>query len=448
MARYELIVRNGRVVTELGVENSDVAVSGGIIAAVGPELEGGAASEVDVAGRLVLPAVIDAHVHFNEPGRTDWEGWATGSRALAAGGGTVCLEMPLNAHPPTLDGAAFDAKRAAAEAASVVDFGLWGGITPVNIHALDELASCGVIGYKAFMSASGTDDFPLTDDDTLYRGMAHAARYGLPVAVHAENDAITHGMARRARAAGKTAMRDYLDSRPAIAELEAITRAITLAEAAGCALHIVHVSTGRGVALVAEARERGVDVTCETCPHYLWFTGEDAERIGALAKCAPPLRDEAERAMLWTQLIAGDIDFVASDHSPAPPAMKESDDVFANWGGIAGCQHLLSAVVIGGAGHGLPLPDIARLTAGAVARRFRLAGKGGLAVGNDADLVIGEMTGGDHEPVHCYYRHPANIWDDVLRGFRVVSTLRRGQWLYRDGKPAPPTPGQLLTPAG
>ena len=228
--------------------------------------------------------------------------------------------MPLNAVPPTVDGAAFDAKVAAAAGRAHVDVALWGGLVPGDLDRLDELAARGVVGFKAFMSASGVEEFPAADDLTLLEGMARAARLGLPVAVHAESDAITSALARRAVAAGRTAMRDYLASRPVVAELEAIGRALAFAAETGCALHVVHVSTGRGVALVAGARARGVDVTCETCPHYLVLDADDAERIGALAKCAPPLRAAAEREGLWAAL--DDVALVATDHSPSPAELK------------------------------------------------------------------------------------------------------------------------------
>ncbi len=447
MPTYDFIVRGGNVVTERGAMVADVAVSDGRFVAVAPDIEGDATATIPAAGLDMLPGVIDAHVHFNEPGRTEWEGWASGSAALAAGGATACCEMPLNAHPPTLDRAAFDTKREAAERASLVDFALWGGLTPGNLDRLEELAECGVVGFKAFMSDAAMDDFPHADDDTLYEGMRRAAALGLPVAVHAENDAITRGLARRARAEGRTGARDYLASRPAIAELEAIGRALLLAEESGCALHIVHVSTGRGVALIAEAKDRGVDVTCETCPHYLVFTEDDVERIGALAKCAPPLRDTAERDMLWSELLAGDVDLIASDHSPAPPAMKEGEDFFAVWGGISGCQHLLPALVTAGIDHGLSLPEVARLTASAVARRFRLPGKGGIAVGHDADFFLGKrLTAGELAEEQCYYRHPRHIWAGKCDRYRVVTTVRRGEALVREGKVVGTAGGQLLRP--
>ena len=276
-------------------------------------------------------------MHFNEPGRTDWEGWATGTAALAAGGATACVEMPLNAHPPTVDGAAFDAKAEAARASAKVDFALWGGLVPGPLERMDELAERGVAGFKAFMCDTGIDDFAAADDDVLAAGMERAAALGLPVAVHAERPS-------ELRAMDGDGWRAWVASRPPRAELAAIERALELAQAAGCSLHVVHVSTGAGVAAVAEARARGADATCETCPHYLALTEDDLERLGTLAKCAPPLRPAEERDALWRELARGRIALVASDHSPCPPAMKEGGFARA-WGGIAGAQSTLALLL-------------------------------------------------------------------------------------------------------
>jgi allantoinase len=295
------------------------------------------------------------------------------------------------------------------------------------------------------MAASGVDEFPAADDLTLLEGMARAARLGLPVAVHAESDELTRRLTRRAVVEGRTAMRDYLRSRPVIAELDAIGRAIAFAAETGCALHVVHVSSGRGVALVAEAAARGVDVSCETCPHYLVLDADDAERLGAAAKCAPPLRPAAERAALWERL--DDVALVATDHSPAPDALKQGADLFAAWGGIAGAQTLLALLYDQGVvERGLPLERLAQLLASGPARRFRLApAKGALAAGADADIVLLD---------------PAADWtiarDDLLdrnklspfagrtlRG-RVVRTILRGRTIARDGRITGPPTGRVL----
>ena len=377
MSRFDLIVRGGTVVCQDDVKIADVGIVGETIAEVGPDLSGTSRSEINAGGLHILPGVIDAHVHFNEPGRGDWEGWSTGSAACAVGGTTTVAEMPLNAHPPTLDGPSFDAKLGAATAQSHVDFALWGGLTPGNLDQLDELAERGVIGFKAFMSNSGIDDFAAADDATLYEGMRRAAALHLPVAVHAENDAITANLARRAIAAGRTGARDYLASRPAIAEIKAISRALLLAEETGCALHVVHVSTGRGVALIAEARAAWRRCHRRDVPSLSLFDENDLARLGALAKCAPPLRPSRDVEALWHALERGDFQFIASDHSPAPAEMKAGEDFFQIWGGISGCQSLLAALLSPGhVAHGLPLPLLARLLATGPANRLRLAGKG------------------------------------------------------------------------
>jgi len=444
---FDVIVRGATVVTAGGPERLDVGVVDGRVAALEPELEGSAGEELDARELHVLPGAIDAHVHFNEPGRSDWEGWETGTRALAAGGATVGVEMPLNAHPPTVDAAAFDLKLDCARRAAHVDFALWGGLVPGNLDALDELAARGVAGFKAFMSASGMEDFPRADDLTLYEGMQRAAALDRLVAVHAESEAITSGLAARARGAGRTGIRDYLASRPAIAETEAVARAIMLAEETGCALHVVHVSTGRGVALVAAARARGVDVSCETCPHYLLLTDEDAEALGAVAKCAPPLRPESECQALWRALADGSLPMVASDHSPAPPELK-AGDAFAAWGGISGCQHMLPLLLgDGNRDRGLRLERIADAVAGFVARRLRFGAKGRLEVGADADLALVDLAG--EAPLAAgdlLYRHRHSPYVGRTLRARVVRTLARGRTVFAAGRVFAPPAGRLVTP--
>jgi allantoinase len=448
---YDLIIRGGTVVTEAGERAADLAVADGQVAEVAPEVGGAARAVIDARGLHILAGGIDPHMHCNEPGRTSWEGFASATAALAAGGFTSMIDMPLNANPPTCDVAAFDQKLAAAQASAIVDFALWGGLVPGNLDDLDDLAERGVAGFKAFMSTTGTEDFQPADDLTLYQGMQRAARLGKIVAVHAENRTITDGLARQALAAGRTSMRDYLSSRPAVAEAEAILRAITMAEETGCRLHIVHVSTGRGVALVAEARARGVDVSCETCPHYLVLSDEDAERIGALAKCAPPLRDQGEIAALWQQIDAGNLTIVASDHSPAPPDMKTDPNLFAVWGGISGCQSTLGLLL--SAGHterGVPLTTITRLISAGSARRFGLwPRKGAIATGADADLALVDLSQSAalrDEDLH--YRHRQSPYTGMrLRG-RVAHTLVRGQQVVRDGQVIPTPVGRFLHVTG
>ena len=447
---FDVLVRRATVAgTGPGGERRlDIGVTDGLIAALGPELAGPATEEIDATGLHLMPGVVDAHVHFNEPGRADWEGFETGTRALAAGGATSAIDMPLNAHPPTVTTAAFDEKRRCLERSALVDMALWGGLVPGGVEAMDELASRGVVGFKAFMCSSGIDDFPGVDDLTLYEGMCRARSLALPVSVHAESEAITAGLAQRARAEGRTAMRDFLASRPSVAELEAIARAIALAEDSGCSLHVVHVSTGRGVGLVAEARARGVDVTCETCPHYLVLTEEDAAVLGNVAKCTPPLRPRSESEALWHALADGTLPMVASDHSPAPWAMKDADDAFAAWGGISGCQTMLALLLSEGhRGRGLELDLIARVTSGYVARRFCLAGKGRLDPGADADLVLVDLAGSRALCAEdLYYRHRHSPFVGRTLRARVARTLVRGRTVFADGQIVGPPAGRLLIP--
>jgi allantoinase len=443
---FDLIIRGATVVGAGG--RLDVGVADGLIASLGPELAGPASEEIDAAGLYLLPGVIDGHVHMNEPGRADWEGFETGTRALAAGGATAAIEMPLNAHPPTVTAAAFDEKRRCLERRAFVDIALWGGLVPGGVEAMDELAARGVVGFKAFMCSSGIDDFAGVDDLTLYEGMCRAAPLGLPVAVHAESEAITAGLAQRARAEGRTAMRDFASSRPPVAELQAIARALALAQESGCSLHVVHVSTGRGVAAVAAARARGVDVSCETCPHYLVLTEEDAEALGSVAKCAPPLRQPAESEALWRALADGTLPMVASDHSPSPWALKSGDDAFAAWGGISGCQMMLPLLLSEGhRDRSLELDRIAQITSGYVARRFRLPGKGSLEPGADADLVLVDLTASQKLlAVDLHYRHRHSPFVGRTLGARVVRTLVRGRTVFADGQIVGPPAGRLLTP--
>jgi allantoinase len=446
MAALDLIIRNGTVVTPDGVFRADVGVSGGKIVAIESGIVGSTGEQIDASGLHIFPGVIDAHVHFNEPGRTEWEGIETGSSALAAGGGTMFFDMPLNAHPPTCDADSFRMKVAAAQAKSVTDFALWGGLVPGNLDKLEELARCGVIGFKAFMSNSGIDDFASVDDKTLRAGMKIAAGLKLPVAVHAESDTMTAQLAQNALAENRTTIRDYLDSRPIEAELDAIRRATDLAGETGCALHVVHVSSAAGVQLVTAARARGVDVTCETCPHYLILTDADVEQLGAVAKCAPPLRSKAEQEKLWAEVLAGNVTTIGSDHSPAPLDMKTSQNFFKVWGGISGVQHMLALLAssVEGKRHGL----IAVLTSANIASRFNLPKtKGRIAVGCDADLALintDDVTAIAKEDL--LYRHQQSPYVGRRLKAKVERTLLRGRTIFHNGKIIAKPGGALIKP--
>ncbi len=473
MNSLDLILRNGTVITPDGLQQTDIAVADGKIVSLAAT--GGASEEIDATGLHIFPGVIDSHVHFNEPGRADWEGIATGSRSLAAGGGTLFFDMPLNAHPPTCDAASFDEKLIAAQEQSVTDFALWGGIVPGNLDKMERLAARGVIGFKAFMADSGIGDFSCVDDATLKAGMGRAAELGRLVAVHAESEPITARLTAEALAENRISVRDYLNSRPIYQELEAIQRAIHIAGETKCPLHIVHVSSGAGVALVASARSHGADVTCETCPHYLTMTEEDMERIGALAKCAPPLRTKSAQDVLWRYLEKGHICTIGSDHSPSTPDMKRGANFFKVWGGISGVQHTLSLLLTGrrrgdeaqnkfgvrsaecgaesqnlptsAATTELPLALIADLLSTNVVTRFNIPNKGRIAAGFDADFALVDLkrkfTVAKED---LLYRHRQSPYEGRALTGRVVRTILRGQTIYKDGKITATGSGKLIKP--
>ena len=426
MPDFDLLIRGAQPHPAIGIADGKIAALA----------EGSAREEIDATSLLVLPGVIDAHVHFNEPGRAGWEGIATGSRACAAGGTTTFCDMPLNSTPPLIDATAFEAKRAIAERDSFVDFALWGGLVPGNLNQLETLRDCGVIGLKAFMSHSGIDDFPKVDPATLRAGIKRAAQLDLLVAVHAEIDhpELVHG----------SSIDDYLASRPISTELEAIRLAVDLAGETGCPLHIVHVSSAAGIALIAQARAAGADVTCETCPHYLVLNEEDVEKLGAVAKCAPPIRDERERQRLLACVANGHVQTIGSDHSPSPIAMKTGPDFFKVWGGISGAQHLLALLF----DLGLDPERIQFVASENVADRFLLAGrKGRIDVGLDADLVLVNPEGQTEvtmESLHYRHRHTPYLGRTLLS--RVVRTIVQGRTVCLDGQIVGKPLGRLLIP--
>ena len=448
---YDVIVRGGTVVTHGGLARADIAVHGGQIVKIALDIGGAAGDVVDARGLHILPGIIDSHVHFNEPGRAEWEGIETGSNALAAGGGTAFFDMPLNSLPPVTDAASFALKRAAAERASRTDFGIWGGLVPGNLDQLEPMRDAGAIGLKSFMCNSGVDEFPVADAATLRAGMKRAAALGLLVAVHAEDETLARIRTAEQHALG-TDVRTWLKSRPVELELAAIRTAVDIAGETQCALHIVHVSSPEGVALAGEARRLGVNVTIETCPHYLLLTEEDVVRLGAPAKCFPPLRTEAARLGLWRALEAGAIDTLGSDHSPAPPDMKKAGDFFAIWGGISGCQHgfeLVLSEALARSSLETALPRISDLTSSNVAHRFRIGKrKGSLEVGFDADMTIID-TRADHvlSNSELLYRHRQGPYDGRRTRVTISRTIVRGRTVYAQGRIAPGAPsGHFIRP--
>ncbi len=450
--RADLLIRGGTLVTEHELLRADLAVCDGRVAAiVDPDgFDVRAADVLDARDRYVLPGVVDGHVHFNEPGRTHWEGYASGSAAAAAGGVTTFCDMPLNNDPPTLDAAALAIKRRAVAEQAVVDYAHWGGMVDANAGNLAELHAEGVVGCKAFMCQSGLDEYPAVDDAALFSGLIRAAELGMIIGLHAENDRLTSALAARARAAGLHGPGDWAKARPPFTEEEAVRRALLLAREAGAVVHFVHLSTPAAVRAVAEAGRQGVDATAETCPHYLTLDESDLDRLGPVAKSAPPLRAREEVEGLWRCVLDGRVDVVASDHSPCPPEEKRRGDadIWEAWGGISGVQTLLPVLLTEGIDRrGLGWSAIVRLTSGNPARRFGLyPRKGALRVGSDADVTLVEPN---QEWTLCaedlLTRWPISPFiGHTFRG-RVEATYVRGQAVWRNNRiVAKPGYGQLV----
>lgn len=446
MSPADLYVRNGRVVTASRDFVGGVVIADGRVREV---IEGNptvAANEViDATGMLVVPGLVDAHVHFSEPGRGHWEGFATGSRAAAAGGITTFVEMPLNAHPPTINAEALALKKEAVKA-SIVDYALWGGLVDNNLADLESLHAGGVVGFKAFMVTA--TDFARSDRGILKAGMQAIARLGSFLAVHAEDEEMTARLTADLRAQGRKDRRAWGEARPISAELLAIDQATALAEETGVRLHVVHVSSAAGVDRVSAAKARGVSVTAETCPHYLFFDESDLDAIGPLAKCAPPLRAPSEREALWDRVIAGHIDVIASDHSPCLIEEKTAGDVdiFEAWGGISGLQSTLPAMLTEGVhSRGLSLNELVRMISLGPARLFGLwPSKGDIVQGGDADLVIVDPDATfvlTNDALH--YRNPHSAYVGQEFKGRVVRTLCRGRTVF-DGETTVDSRGRWL----
>ncbi len=453
-----LLIRTRRAVTPEGVRPVLIRIAGGVIRAVEPLGPGegvgptawrpseeppptGEAALLDVGEAVVMPGLVDTHVHVNDPGRADWEGFGSAGRAAAAGGITTIVDMPLNSSPVTTDVEALERKLRAAEGSCRVDYALWGGLVPGSVGELPSLLEAGVSGVKCFLADSGIDEFPPVGEAEARAGMEVLSQWGAPLLVHAESAAVLARVSVEDDGADAGSYARYLASRPPEAEVEAVELVLRLSAETGCPVHVVHLSAADALEPVAAARRSGIPVTVETCPHYLTFAAEEIADGATEFKCAPPIREEANRARLWNGLADGLIDQVASDHSPAPPAMKRGGggDFLAAWGGIASLQLLLPAVWSAARGRGHDLPRLATWVCEAPARLAGLgARKGRLAPGFDADLVIWEPERAfvvRGEALH--HRHPQTPYQGRTLHGRVLRTFLRGVQVF-DGTGAEP----------
>ena len=411
----DFTLRSRRVIVGGDCVPATVHVLDGRIAAVGAFDEPGQTHVIEVGDAVVMAGVIDTHVHVNDPGRTEWEGFATATRAAAAGGVTTILDMPLNSVPATTSVEALAVKRRAAAGHATINVEFIGGVIPGNADEIGALCDAGVRAFKCFLTPSGVDEFPSVGEQDLRAALPALARRKIPLMVHAELPSLLGD----GPAGGSRSYATYLASRPPTAEVEAIRMLVTLGEEFGARLHVVHLSSGQSVPVIRDGRARGVAISAETCPHYLTFAAEEIPDGATEYKCAPPIRGRAERDALWRALIAGDIDLIASDHSPCPPALKGGDgDFFSAWGGIASLQLSLPAVWTGARERNVP---VSRIATWMCERTAALAGlsarKGRIAPGFDADLVV-------WNPDDCFHVEPA-----ALRHRHAV-TPYRGRDLY------------------
>ncbi len=435
----ETLVRAGRAVVDGAERSASVRLRDGVVVAVGAYDADAEGAEVVVLAddEVLLPGLVDTHVHVNEPGRTDWEGFASATRAAAAGGVTTIVDMPLNSIPPTTTVAALEAKRAVAADQAWVDVGFWGGAVPGNVADLAPLHDAGVFGFKCFLLDSGVEEFPHLVPAELADAMAEVARVGSLMVVHAEDaDEITE-------CAHGAPYRGFLDSRPDAAEEQAIALVIETARRTGARAHVVHLSASGAVPALRAARADGVDLSVETCPHYLFFEASSIADGATALKCCPPIRDATNRDALWRALVEGDIDLVVTDHSPCTADLKrqETGDFADAWGGIASLQLGLPVVWSGARERGVPLAEVVRWMATAPALRVGLAGKGEIAVGADADLCVfapDEEWVVDAAALH--HKNPVTPYAGRTLTGTVRSTWLRGRPIDLSGPPR----GRLL----
>lgn len=433
---FDTLIKNGRVVLADREETLDIGIRDGRIAALTPNIDTACAREmVDASGQYVMPGMVDAHMHVSEPGRTEWEGYETGTQAMVAGGITSFVEMPLNTILATTNVETLELKLRTAEGKCWADYAPMGGLVPWNLDDLAPLADAGVAAFKAFVATCGSGkpgDFKNVTDFELYEGCRRIAQKDGLLVVHCENATITDGLGKAARAAGLTKLSDYVASRPIFTEVEAVHRVLLIAEAAGCRIHIAHCTCAEVVEEIKRAQVRGVDASFESCPHYFLLCTEELDAVGPKAKCSPPIRDRRHQEILWKMLANDEIEMLVSDHSPCTIDLKSSDNAFDAWGGISGCQNCVDAMFDEAVlkRHVSPVV-LARALSTRAARRFRLEGKGEIALGMDADLVLIDPTQSYTVTADkLYYKNKFSAFEGRRIDCRITRTMVRGTTVY------------------
>jgi allantoinase len=428
-----------RVVTPEGIRPAAILVNGETIQTVAERSDVPSAAHLtDFGEAAILPGLVDSHVHINEPGRTEWEGFATGTRAAAAGGYTLIADMPLNCLPPTTTVEALESKRECARKSSLVDWVLWGGVVADNQQHIEDLAASGVAGFKCFLVDPGIDGFTMVSEEQLRAALPHVAKTGLPLLVHAELPGPIEAATAQLSPADWRRYQTYLRSRPHEAELDAIKLLLDLCREFRFPLHIVHLATGKAVDTLRSAKAEGLPVTVETCPHYLSFSAEDIADGATLCKCAPPIRNKENREQLWRALRDGVIDLVVTDHSPCSPQMKrlEEGSFRTAWGGIASLSIALSVMWTEACRRNFTLCDIAGWMAERPAKLARCGKrKGKIAAGYDADFVVFDpekefAVSADH--LHCRHRVSPYLGHRLTGAVR--QTYLRGECIFDNGE--------------
>ena len=425
-----MIISAQNVVLETGVAPANIRVEDGIITALEEYAPIDESEGIAVPDDLLLfPGVVDSHVHLNEPGRTHWEGFASGTRAAAAGGATTVIDMPLNSIPPTTSLEALYIKQDAAKQQTSVDVGFWGGLVPGNLNQLEGLVQeGGVFGFKAFTLDSGVDEFPPVDQETLVNGMKEIKRLGSLLIVHAEAaEELIEGLD------STKSYQEFATTRPPKAEVQAIQRVVDGVKETGCRTHILHVTSQEAVEVIAEAKAAGLPVTAETCPHYLSFDATSIPDAAPQYKCCPPIREKAQQDALWQALKDGTLDIVVSDHSPADAVEKFSSEgnLMKAWGGVAGLEVSFTAVTSQAKARGIPYEKVARWMSSGPAELVGLPQKGAIAVGKDADFVLFDPeTPQTISAQNLHHKNPISAYDGLEITGQIAATILRGTIIY------------------